>query len=41
MAENLYGIIVLSAQKDNPQGMVGDQHNFTTTNHPPVDEKIL
>ena len=39
MVENLHQIIVLSPQKDNPQGRVGIQHKFTTISHSLVDEK--
>jgi len=41
MVEYIYEIIVLSAQKDNPQGMVRTQHKCTATNHPLVDEKNM
>jgi hypothetical protein len=41
MVENLHQKIFMSAQKDSPQDMVGNQHKSTSTSHPQVDEKFM
>jgi hypothetical protein len=41
MVDNIHQIMVLNPQKDNPQGMSRNQHRYTATSHPLVDEKDL